>query len=113
MRMWMVNPELLCNQHLLGEHVECHMFVGHLLKKRKVTNYINFNLFQPKSLNERHEQLASEMAKRGMNHRSPLKEFDLSYLPQEQIDHEVNVNESQRELLKRCPRCRKRYEEIK
>ena len=30
MRMWMVNPGFMCNKHLLGEHVECHMLVGHL-----------------------------------------------------------------------------------
>ena len=32
MRMWLVNPALLCRQHLLGEHVEMHMFAGHILE---------------------------------------------------------------------------------
>ena len=25
MRMWMVNPKMMCNKHLLGEHVELHL----------------------------------------------------------------------------------------
>ena len=30
MRMWMVDPQIMCRQHLLGEHTEMHMFVGTL-----------------------------------------------------------------------------------
>lgn len=36
MRMWMVPPELMCRQHLLGEHVELHMFVGAINKGTSV-----------------------------------------------------------------------------
>ena len=35
MRQWMVDPRLLCRKHLLGEHVENHMFIG-TLKRVKV-----------------------------------------------------------------------------
>jgi hypothetical protein len=28
MRMWMVNPRIMCGNHLLGEHLETHMFYG-------------------------------------------------------------------------------------
>jgi hypothetical protein len=104
----MVNPAFMCNKHLLGEHVECHMLVGHLQRKRLLTNYIRLNLLQPKSLPERHDQLALEMEDRGMVHRSPLPEFDLSYLPKEHRDYTVNRDESLIELSRRCPGCRER-----
>ena len=39
MRMWMIKPELLCRQHLLGEHSEIHKHKhnfekGHSIKGR-------------------------------------------------------------------------------
>ncbi|MFC1603772.1 pyrimidine dimer DNA glycosylase/endonuclease V [Planctomycetota bacterium] len=108
MRMWMVKPALMCNKHLLGEHVECHMLVGHLKRKRRITNYIRLNLLQPKNLRKRHDQLALEMENRGMLHKSPLPEFDLSYLPDEHIIYTVNIEESIIELSRRCSKCRKR-----
>ena len=107
MRMWMVDPVVMCNKHLLGEHVECHMLVGHLQRKRRITNYIRLNLLQPKSLRERHEQLALEMKNRDMLHKSPLPEYDLSYLPEEHSTYTVNAEESLNELSRRCLECRK------
>ena len=108
MRMWMVNPAFMCNKHLLGEHVECHMLVGHLQRKRRITNYIRFNLLQPKSLRGRHDQLALEMEDRGMLHKSPLPKFDLSYLPEKHRTYTVDADESLTELLRRCTECRER-----
>ena len=108
MRMWMVNPVVMCKKHLLGEHVECHMLVGHLQRKRRIKNYIKLNLLQPKSLRERHDHLAAEMENRGMHHKSPLPSFDLSYLPEEYRFYIVNTDESLIELSKRCPECRKK-----
>jgi hypothetical protein len=106
-RMWMVNPAVMCNKHLLGEHVECHMLVGHLQRKRQITNYIRLNLLQPKSLRGRHDQLAKEMLDRGMRHQSPLPDYDLSYLPEAYRTYTVNAEASLAELSKRCADCRK------
>ena len=36
MRMWMIDPTMLCTKHLLGEHVELHMFVGTINKNKKL-----------------------------------------------------------------------------
>ena len=33
MRMWLVDPKFMCNQHLLGEHVEMHSFYWHHQKR--------------------------------------------------------------------------------
>lgn len=108
MRTWMVNPGFMCNKHLLGEHVECHMLVGHLQRRRRITNYIRLNLLQPHSLRERHDQLALEMEDRGMVHASLLPEFDLSYLPEEHRIYTVNAVDSLIELSIRCPECKRR-----
>ncbi|MHA1962788.1 MAG: pyrimidine dimer DNA glycosylase/endonuclease V [Candidatus Thorarchaeota archaeon] len=108
MRMWMVDPALMCNEHLLGEHVECHMLVGHLQRKRQITNYIRLNLLQPQSLRERHRQLALEMESRKMLHKSPLPEFDMSYLPEGHRIYIVDAEESWTELSRRCSECSRR-----
>lgn len=107
--MWMVNPAVMCNRHLLGEHAECHMLAGHLQRKRQITNYIRFNLLEPKSLRERHDQLSLEMENRQMLHKSPLQEFDLSYLPQGHRIYTVNAEESLIELSRRCSECSERF----
>ena len=112
MRMWMVDPVIMCNKHLLGEHVECHMFAGHLQRKRQIKNYIRLNLLEPGSLRQRHDQLAQEMTCRGMSHKSPLSEFDIAYLPKEHQVYIVNADASLKELTKRCPECKKRPKTI-
>ena len=70
--MWMVNPKILCERHLLGEHCEIHMFVGAIKKQLSLNGYVENNLLECASLLERHDDLAEEMTRRGMNHASPL-----------------------------------------
>lgn len=88
------------------------MLVVHLQHKRQITNYIRLNLLQPKSLKERHDQLALEMDNRGMLHKSPLPEFDLLYLPDEHRIYTVNTRESLIELSRRCSECRERLDAL-
>lgn len=46
MRQWLVDPRCLCDKHLLGEHVEHHMFIGTLRKNKSIQGYLDkgFNL---------------------------------------------------------------------
>ena len=61
MRMWMVNPNILCNKHLLGEHGELHKFLPSFKKKYQVKNRINpIVQIQLSSYKERHDELALE-----------------------------------------------------
>lgn len=99
MRMWMVDPKVMCRQHLLGEHVETHMFVGTILKGKKLTGYLNNRLLETHNLRERHDELAAEMVRRGMNHKSPLLNFEIE--PQGLVCR----NENLKNLLSRCERC--------
>ncbi|MHC4626130.1 MAG: hypothetical protein ACYTDV_04035, partial [Planctomycetota bacterium] len=73
-----------------------------------ITNYIRLDLLQPQSLRQRHDQLALEMEGRKMLHKSPLPEFDLSYLPEGHRICTVNAEESWAELSKRCSECSRR-----
>ena len=56
MRMWMVDPSLLCRKHLLGEHLECHMFVGTINKNISIKGYIKNGLCEPDKLEIRKNQ---------------------------------------------------------
>lgn len=108
MRLWMCDPKIMCRQHLLGEHNECHMFLGSLNKKINIDGYINNDLLEPLSLKNRHDALADELIKRGYNHNS-LLDFDetqvFSYLPSNYINHKIDKDNSLRLLISRCNKC--------
>jgi hypothetical protein len=52
------------------------------------------------------------MRARSMSHKSPLPRFSISYLPKAQRDYKVDVEKSLKDLIKRCPACRKRFENL-
>jgi SMC interacting uncharacterized protein involved in chromosome segregation len=113
MRMWMVDPRIMCKNHLLGEHLETHMFHG-VIKKGLVSSlkgYVENNLLEIESLKKRHDELAQEIVRRKYRHTSymePLNEDLVRNIPKVKI----NVEESLKELLSRCPKCRERYKQI-
>jgi hypothetical protein len=102
MRMWMIDPKLMCRKHLLGEHVEMHMFVGTLQKGVSVEGYVNGGLFDSRDLKTRHDELVEEMTRRGYNHKSPLPTtFDAEAYPGI-IDIDYNL----KDLATRCIECK-------
>lgn len=104
----MCTPEILCRQHLLGEHNECHMFLGSLKKKINMTGYFKNDLLEPLSLKSRHDDLAGEINKRGYKHLSELKideSIDFSHLTDHEINHKIDRENSLNLLLTRCERC--------
>ncbi|MHC4915212.1 MAG: pyrimidine dimer DNA glycosylase/endonuclease V, partial [Planctomycetota bacterium] len=88
--------------HLLGEHVEMHMFVGSLRRGHSVRGYTDGGLVDLGRIRARHRELAREMKRRGMRHRSPLPKH--RRLRGGRIDAAANL----RELSRRCRRCRAR-----
>jgi hypothetical protein len=98
----MINPSIMCNRHLLGEHYECHMFAGCLNKGKSLKGYLNNNLFDPASLTRRHNELVEEMRLRGYTHNSPILKYAGKSNP-------INASKSLLDLLDRCFDCRKRY----
>jgi hypothetical protein len=101
MRMWMVDPKIMCRKHLLGEHVELHMLVGHLKRARRIDGFVRNNCVQPRSINARHKALAKEMERRGYRHESPLQSPVWSAYELVRVDAEASLIE----LTRRCPDC--------
>jgi len=112
MRQWLVNPKLMCRHHLLGEHVEHHMFIGAMRNHKSITGFIEKNLLEPKSLVQRHEELAKEMIRRGYDHNSEIIDnLDdiLSYLSEAHQIHILDRHKSKEELFSRCKSCGKEH----
>ena len=106
MRMWHVNPKVMCRQHLLGEHVEMHMFVGTIAKGVSIKGYAEQGLVDTRLIQARHDCLAAEIEQRGYDHHSPM-------LYQDSLAAgAVDMRLSEAELLKRCPECRARYQQL-
>lgn len=103
--MWMVPPDTMCDQHLLGEHVELHMLAGTLVRHRSIDGYIAKGLLEPASMHARHDALVAEMERRGFNHKSPLPEAGIDYLPHEAQRARVDADVSARDLAARCAKC--------
>ena len=110
MRQWHVNPSFLCDKHLLGEHVEHHMFCGCLLKNKSLKGYIEKGLVEIHTLISRHNELVLEMNKRGMNHQSPLNESLIEPLLKQ--EGHVNRLANIKELHSRCQKCKEKIEKV-
>ena len=112
----MVDPKFLCQKHLCGEHLECHMFLGTLKKNKKVDGYLKNNLFEPESLKIRHDVLADEMVDRDYNHRTPMsmRDFENCVYTLNETSRAVKINKTNSftDLINRCPECKRRYEEL-
>ena len=106
--MWMVNPRIMCREHLLGEHVEIHMFVGSINRGKSVKGYLEKGLLEVHSLYNRHEDLVKEMKRRCYNHKS---EVDEKWKFAEKIGV-IDKEKSLSELMNRCPKCKRRNSEI-
>ncbi len=75
MRIWDLEPERLCRQHLLGEHRELHgLWVILTEGKRGYARHPETRRWQGKlkALYLRHERLVAEMGRRGYRHLTPL-----------------------------------------
>ena len=75
MRIWDIDPALLCRAHLLGEHRELHAIWNvHILGKTGYARHPETMRWQGKlrALYARHELLVREMERRGYRHASPL-----------------------------------------
>lgn len=107
----MVEPKVLCQKHLCGEHLECHMFLGTIKKGKKINGYLNNNLFEPESLKNRHDALADEMVNREYNHKTPMSSCDfenfVNTLNKTDREVKIDVQKSFFNLISRCQECKK------
>lgn len=111
MRMWMVDPRILCHQHLSGEHGEIHKHRHNFVKHHSIAGRIAGNACEPESMKARHDELEAELQRRAREAgrkppSSPFEQPDVSYLPVEHRGFKVNVEASLAMLKGRCPDCR-------
>jgi hypothetical protein len=74
-RIWDISANLLCRNHLLGEHRELHAIWSVLTNRKKgYSRHPEVLRWEGKlkALYLRHESLVSEMTVRGYIHKSPL-----------------------------------------
>jgi hypothetical protein len=91
----------MCRQHLLGEHLEMHMFMGTINQGKSLAGYINNGLVEVHLIRARHDFLVKEMKARGYNHQSPL---DCGLLPR---GGKISIAGNIKELKSRCKECRR------
>ena len=115
MRMWMVDPKVLCRKHLLGEHGEIHKHLPSFRKGHSVAGRFSPVVqIQLNALKSRHDELATEMVRRGYNHKSPLVNVpDLCKIYKDYFHLEVDIVNSAFDLMNRCEDCKKRMERRK
>lgn len=111
MRMWMVDPKIMCRQHLLGEHVEIHMLLGCLRRGKNIDGFLKAKLVDPRSMFSRHEELVAEMQHRGYKHNSPLDKNECAKY--QHITSAICVFDNQYSLCDRCSVCKQRAEDEK
>jgi len=101
MRIWDISPEILCRNHLLGEHRELHAIWSILTQGKKgYQNHPETCRWKGKlpALYLRHELLVKEMKNRGYLHRSPL---DVSRVTGESVQKKfVDSIEKQIQILR-------------
>lgn len=104
MRIWDVPPQILCRQHLLGEHRELHALWTILSEdKHAYRRHPETIRWEGKlaALYARHSALVDEMTRRGYTHKSPL---DVSQGLGELEQHDfVDLPNVQLEMLRRKP----------
>jgi len=101
----MVNPRIMCRQHLLGEHLEIHMFIGTINRGKSVKGYLEKGLLEVHNLNNRHEELVNEMKLRKYNH---FSEIDEKWKLLEKVGF-VDKDKNFEELIIRCSKCKRRH----
>lgn len=113
MRMWGIDPSLLCKNHLLGEHGEIHKHRHNFVNQHKITKRISpIVQIEPENMQKRHDELVTEMLKRGYNHQSPYEQPDISYLTNEERFAKIDINISYNDLIVRCSECAKNIKNL-
>lgn len=104
MRIWDVDPALLCRSHLLGEHRELHGLWNILVHdKRGYSQHPETRrwLGKQRALYNRHEALVAEMLRRGYRHASPLD--PALAIGSDRQDSYVDTPDAQLEILRNKP----------
>lgn len=118
MRLWLVRPELMCKQHLSGEHLECHMFYGSMEGERTLNGFYEARIFfGPRFLKQRHSEIRRYLP----GHKTPMEmnktithlasriNGRLRYFYPDRLPTEEDIKQSRLTLITRCRTCRKKH----
>lgn len=107
----MVDPRIMCKNHLLGEHKELHMLVGSLRAGIRLGRYLTDGLVDPSKIVERHDQIVEECRRRGWPsgfiHVTPIDVTGLTL-----VVNPVDAETALEDLLARCTQCWANYKEV-
>ena len=107
MRMWMLNPNLMCSQHISGEHNEITKTKPSFEKSHSIKGRLYpTTLIEPAKMKKRHDRLAQFL-----NHNSPYEMPDLFCYPEGQLKAKVDKWQSLCELYRRCSKCRAKIQQ--
>lgn len=101
MRIWDLQPDILCRQHLLGEHRELHALWSIVTQDKKgYRQHPETVRWEGKmaALYLRHEALVKEMGQRGYMHKTPLDKDLATGSPMQEVFLHSLVQ--QREILR-------------
>ena len=107
MRIWDISPSKLCRNHLLGEHRELHAMWTVITENKRGYSLHPETLRwngKLKAMYLRHEQLVTEMTRRGYNHKSPLDRRKATGIA-EQNDYVDSIDDQIRILQKKGCSC--------
>lgn len=102
-RMWGVDPQIMCCHHLLREHKDLHTIARMINRQVDLKHYIRLRLVNTSMIRYRHDQIVEEMESRGYDHQTPLSYNDPG---QGVIDIDYNL----KDLVQRCSRCAGRHD---
>jgi hypothetical protein len=108
MRMWMVDPRIMCFKHLCREHCEVHRLVANLRKGRDVRSYLLRQVIDISSIYARHKELEDEIMARGGKLDSPLSVAECVAFARWYGSTTVNIGRSLADLSDCCKECRKK-----
>jgi hypothetical protein len=113
-RMWLLPPEWLCDEHLLGEHSEMHQAAGTIANHEHGEAVMRGHVRDERPddvetllIVARHDALAEEMESRGMDHDwdNQLADFDDPDIGR--IGHD-DIPRNAADLADRCDDCEAR-----
>ena len=112
MRMCMIDPEIMCDKHLLGENGEIHKFRHGFEKGHSIAGRVRPVVqIVPSEMQSRHDELTAAMERRfGKKYESAYAQPDLSKYADADIRVSVDLGHNMRDLAARCEQCRARME---
>ena len=104
----MIDPSLMCDKHLFGEHGEIHKFRPSFVKGVSINGRIAPVVqIEPMSMKTRHDELTAEMTRRkNKQYFSEYEQPDLSKYDESKVSVKADVMSNIRDLVCRCENCK-------